>query len=167
MTDYSRLQRRLTGRYLVADSMTGDISLVDKSTVTRIMEEDQPFPKKAVLDIGRALAVFAELPEIGKENREFKLIDIAKAAGMNYMTAYNYTQRGIFSPSVRGFGGHGTGEVEARFSWADLFVGGAVGVLRRNGIKAEDLLKVRPLLCGSDEKETKRTGRKVKTSSRP
>ena len=169
MTHYERLKRRLAGRFLVANALTGEIVLVDWPTADRMIAADaaeRPFPTIAVLDMAKALDGFAETPAIGKGDREFKLVEIAEIAGVNYHLAYNYCRRGIFTPSIRDFGGNGKGVAEARFSWADAFLAGTVGVLRRNRIGPDHLLKVKALLAEPSENQKKRTSRKVAASGR-
>ncbi len=163
MSDYEKLKDRLRiTSYLVADAQSGRVELVGQVQAFEIMAEQGPFPIEAIIDARKALEHFSRLENVGKKDREFTLREIGKIAGMNYPLAYNYFQRGIFTPSARPFRGKGRGEDhEGRFSWSDAFIAGIVGSLRRNGLRPGILTKVPALL---DEK--KRTSRKVVTSDR-
>ena len=162
MGDYAQLKRALSRTpYLVA----GDdgVKLVDPPTALELMAAAGPFPTETILDVGKALAGFARLPDVGKADAEFGLREVAGIAGMDYHLAYHYVRRGVFVPSVRGFGGSGRGDGEARFSWHDAFLAGMVGSLRRHGIKMNVLKKVRSLFANPTRK---RASQKELTSGR-
>ena len=65
-------------------------------------------------------------------------------------------QNDVIVPSIRSTNGSGTGESEARFSWADAFVAGADGSMLRIGLKREILAEVQPLFCKQQKKQTAR-----------
>jgi hypothetical protein len=80
--------------------------------------------------------------------------------GMEYHLAYHHVRQGVLVPSVRDANGSGTGDTEARFSWADAFAAGIIGSLRRLGLKTDVLRQVQPLFT-----ETKQTPQKVRQPS--
>lgn len=175
MTDYERLKKRLAATpCLVADAEVKAkaspprIELMSRQDAERIKEREGPFPMHAIIDLAAALEGFAKLYGVGKKDREFSLPQIAKIAGISYHLAYKYMVDEIFEASIQRFQGSGKGEsVEARFSWADAFIAGAIGCLRRNGIPAKALKEARLLLSETEINETeKQTARKVTTSKR-
>jgi len=168
MTDYERLKKRLAETaYLAANAVTGEVSLLSDGDAAQLMMQAGRFPVHVIMHLRGGLETFSrikvsEYPEkrIGKGDREFKLSEIAKIMGTPYITAYSFCQKGLLRPSVREFGGSGTGEeCEARFSWQDAFVAGVIGALRRQGLNTDVLRKVPALF-----EEKKRTPRKVTAS---
>ena len=165
MSDYERLRELLKPTpYLVADPITGTVELVPTERGLQVIEDGGPFPTTAVLKLVPFVDGFAD--EVGREDRMFTMREIAEIAGMAYHAAYYYCTRVVLHPSLRGFGGHGTGRVEARFSWADAFCAGVVGTLRRYGLKPDQLRKVRELFVEESTSEKKQTAREAATSGR-
>lgn len=163
MTDYQTLSEKLQGKpYLIADAVTGKVRLASQPTMLRTMVEGGEFPTALILNAGEALKRFARLRGVGEDDHEFTLKDIAAIAGLSYVSAWQYVQKGVIRPSIRDFGGPGTGDVEARFSWGDAFCAGIIGTLRRHRMKLDVVAKVQPLL--TDTK--KRTGRRRQPASR-
>ena len=148
--------------YLVADTKTGDVRLVDEPTAFRTMRQEEPFPNHAVLRLDRGIDKFAALDVIGREDREFSLREVAGIAGMTYHNCYQFMAKRILVPSIRPADGSGTGQSEAIFSWSDAWSAGIVGTLRRLGLKPDLMRKVQPLFTT----ETKRTAQQLTPAER-
>ena len=164
MTDYERIKRKLSKTpYLIADGSSGEVRLVTEAAALKALISGDKFPSACIMNAQEALKKFVKLDGVGIDG-EFGLREIAKIAGMLYVTAYLWTGKGVFVPSVHPFiGRQGRGECEARFSWADAFVAGVVGSLRRNGIGPEMLKKVRPLFTETKTKKRKKEEEQCQT----
>ncbi len=166
MTEYEKLSKLLEPKpYVMADGATGKVRLTDQAAAFRSLCERGEFPSVVTLNAGEALKRFARLRGADTSRREFTLRDIAAIMGLSYLSAWQWVDKGVITPSVRPATGKGRGEVEARFSWTDAFVAGIIGSLRRHGLGLDVLRKVQPLFTKSTKR--KRTGRKVLSSSRP
>jgi hypothetical protein len=147
MSEYETIKRLLRRTpFLVANPATGQVTLRTRTDALRIMADNGPFPSYAIIDLASGVKHFVATTDGGEIDREFGLNEIAACAGMTYHNFYRYVRRGVFAPSIRPFGGSGTGEVEGKFSWADAFAAGVVGSLQRLGLKPGLLSKVQPLL---------------------
>jgi hypothetical protein len=143
---YERIKKLLAATpYLVADTVTKEVGLHDNVDGFRRIYENELFPSAAIMELATGLERFANLPVIGKDDREFGIREIAGFAGMNYHLMYHYLDQKVLIPSIRPASGSGRGEGEAKFSWADGFSAGVVGSLRRMGLKLKMLAKVQPL----------------------
>jgi hypothetical protein len=161
MSDYGRLKKRLANKpYLVASALSGDVELVTEAEALRLMADSDPFPTDLIMNLAGALEGFAR--KVGKDDRQFALKHIAGFAGLKYIVAYDYVQRGIFNPSIRQFGGPGQGEVEARFSWADGFIAGLIGSLRRHRLPMSSFENVWTLFT-----ENERAAQQLEPADRP
>ena len=158
MTDYERIKKRLEDApILLADNKSGDVRLITEAdAIQRVTGGAEPV---LMLHAGRSVTPFANLDGVGKADREFTLREIATIAKIDYNSAHLWVKRGIVQPSVKERGGRGR---EMRFSWADAFVAGLCGSLRRGGALQPVLKKVRPLFCETNK--AKRTAKKVVTS---
>ncbi len=154
MTNYERVRNLLADRpFLIADGVTGRVRLADREAVFRAMAEGE-FPSAVILNAGEALKRFVRLRGVGEGDREFGAKDIATIAGVSHVAAWMWADQGVLTPSVRDFGGSGTGDdCEARYSLLDAFTAGCLGTLRRHGLKLDVLRKVQPLF----KQEKKRT----------
>jgi len=164
MSEYLELRKRLESKpYLMTDVLSGDVRLISEGEALRLMMDSDPIQQtRATTNARSGLEGFANL--VGKDDRPFSLKEVAEVAGMSYHLAYNYVQRGIFTPSVRPFDGSGLqGEKEGRFSWRDCYVAGIVGSFRRLGVKPDLLAKIPPLFS---ETKRKRTRKAAATTSR-
>ena len=152
--DYQRIKQTLERTpYLAADGSTGNIRLVTEAAALRALMEGGEFPSACIMNAHETLKRFAKLRAVGEEG-EFSLKDISRIAGMGYVNCYQWYEMGVFTPSVRPFRGKGQGEDhEAIFSWADAFVAGIVGSLRRHGMRPGILKKVRPLFTKTKKRK--------------
>lgn len=164
MTDYERLRALLRGKpYVIVDAATGRVRLGAEASTLRAMNDGGEFPASFFLNAGEALERFARLWGVGEDDRTFTLKNIGAIIGdITNVGAWKYGNQGIITPTIRGFGGSGRGDVEAQFSFADAFSAGIIGTMRRYGLRRPDVLKkVQPLFTG---KPKKRTARKTTTS---
>ena len=164
-TDYERIKNQLRDRpFLIVDGITGRVRLANQASALRKMNEGD-FPAAVILNASAALKRFARFRGVGEADHQFSLRDVATIAGIGYVRMWQHVADGILTPSIRPFGGRGTGDsCEGLFSWGDAFVAGAIGCLRRQGVRGTVLRKIQPLFCG--EKSKKRTTRKLMASAR-
>jgi hypothetical protein len=155
MTDYQRVTDLLTATpYLIVDAESGTAELA----ATPTFAQGRP---RVVMHWPHGAHEFAKI--VGTADREFILPEIGKIAGVAHHVVYHWmAEAGILKPSVRETTGQGRGK-EALFSWADAFVAGVLGALRRQGVGLETLGQVSKLF----HTELKRTARRVMTARRP
>jgi len=146
MDDYRKLKETLRVRpYLIAD-LDGNVRLATEAEAFRALNECGAFPTILVTNIGRSLERLSRLEPDRKKT--YTLRQVAKTAGWQYPLAYKFCRMGLIAPSVQPFGGYGHAGL---FSWTDLFVIGAIGLLWRNRIPLAGLAKVRSVLLGEEE----------------
>ncbi len=164
MTDYQRIKQTLKKKpFIIADGSSGEVRLVTEAEALKALMEGGEFPSACILNAFEALKRFSKLRDVGEEGK-FSLKDISKIAGMGYVNCYQWYEQGVFVPSVKPFRGKGRGkEHEAIFSWADAFVAGLVGSLRRNGLRPGVLKKVRQLFTETKTKKRKKEEEQCQT----
>ncbi|MBU4271352.1 MAG: hypothetical protein KKE86_15510 [Planctomycetes bacterium] len=156
MSDYERIREKLRGKpFLIADA-DGSVRLANEASTLRAMHERGEFPSALILNVGEALRRFARLRGVEQEDHDFTLRDISLILGVSYLVAWQYVDKKIIEPSIRPFGGSGSGDVEGRFSWADAFAAGAIGTLRRYGFGSDVLRKIQPMFCEPRKRATRR-----------
>jgi hypothetical protein len=157
MSHYEKIHSQLRDApFLVADGSTAEVSLVTQKEALEIMNKAGLFNSAVIMNVGRALENFSML--VGKEDKPFSLRDIAQMTGVPNQQAYGWIESKVLVPSIRPNSGAGRGR-DVLFSWADGFVAGICGALRRQGVRLEMLRKVRSLFI-----ETKQPTRQLATA---
>lgn len=157
---YKRLTKLLAAKpFLIADGEAAEARLVTEKAAHAAITaaNNKLFHAQAVLHVGNTLPRFAKL--VGEDDREFDLEEMAKIAGVTNRILQNWMMDDIVPATVRPAAGPGRGK-GAKFSWADAFMVGILGALRRQGIGLDTLKKVRFLF-------EKRATQRAATRARP
>jgi len=146
VTQYEQL-RMLLGEtpYLVANPCSGALFFAGEPSVSQHLSKD--VGPHTIFNLAIGLEKVAE--ELGRNDREFGLGELATFAGMSYSLMYNFVNvRKVIRPMIRDFGGSGQGDAcEARFSWLDAYTSILVGMMRRAGFRPAKLKRVQPLIA--------------------
>jgi hypothetical protein len=158
MTQADQLRQRLSERpFLLVDCVAKRAMLADQPQTIAALGKKQLF----IMNLKTA---FEDLGKLAGTKDKFSLSEIARIAGCDYFTAYDWMRKGALVASIRPVSGHG--RRGAIFSFTDGVVAAIIGTLRRHGLSHDLMAAACQLLTGPQTPTKKRTDVRIAAASR-